>query len=134
MTICTAHCVENIESEALDTVILIHWSLLSIIGLIMQSWFTPPMTPLCCLHVRGCCIKTRGYNPLGSLDESLTVLIIIIVVFNISVFLFLCLLFFLPRDAMHKHDLRRRTSNHILKLFHLFTCTILVFFSYQTVW
>jgi len=45
----------------------IHYSLLSIICLIVQSWFTPhhPITHFCCIHVRECCIKTRGLTFLG---------------------------------------------------------------------
>jgi len=54
--------------------VLTQCSLLSIIGLIVWPWFTPPNNlPPCGIRVRGCCIKTRGYNPLGGLAKSLHV-------------------------------------------------------------
>ena len=34
---------------------------------LVQSWFTPHNNPLCCIHVRGCCIKSKGViTPRGS--------------------------------------------------------------------
>ena len=57
--------------------VLIHCSFLSIIGLILRSWFTVTLpslliTYLCCIHVRRCSVKNQGgvITPWG-LDKSL---------------------------------------------------------------